>query len=168
MIILGIDPGLQCTGWGIIDAQGNHLHYIDCGTITSKASDTITDRLHSLHVGLSAVVATYHPNQCAMEETYVNSNVASSLKLGQARGALLLSLAIAGMKVSEYAPTLVKKTVVGVGRAEKHQVLAMVKLLLPGCSVESTDAADSLAVAICHHSHHRSYQPTISSSLKKN
>lgn len=154
-IILGIDPGLQHTGWGIIEATGNHLRYIDCGTISPNIRLPFPERLHTLHEGLLGVIRAHSPAECAIEETFVNSNAASSLKLGHARGALLLTVAIAGLKVSEYAPTLIKKSVVGVGRAEKHQVMMMVKLLLPGCLVESEDAADSLATAICHHSHRR-------------
>jgi crossover junction endodeoxyribonuclease RuvC len=153
--ILGIDPGLQCTGWGIIEAQNNHVRYVDSGIITPPPKLPMSRRLHILHEGLAQVISTYQPGECAMEETFLNSNAASSLKLGQARGALLLTMAMSGLEVREYAPLLIKKSVVGVGRAEKHQVLQMVKLLLPGCEVTSEDAADSLAVAICHNSHRK-------------
>jgi crossover junction endodeoxyribonuclease RuvC len=154
-IILGIDPGLNYTGWGIIEAQGNHLHYVDCGVIAPDNRVPMAERLHGLYQGVAAVIAQYQPQECAIEETFVNNNAASSLKLGQARGALLLTIAMSGLAVHEYAPTLIKKTVTGAGRAEKQQVQKMVQLLLPGCLVTSADAADSLAVAICHHSHRK-------------
>lgn len=152
--ILGVDPGLQRTGWGVIAAQDNRISFVACGTIRTRPSDGLHIRLHCLHTGIGDVIARYRPGESAIEETFVSVNGASTLKLGQARGALMLSLALAELPVEEYAATLVKKTVVGAGRAEKTQVEAMVRMLLPGCQMDGPDAADALAVAICH-AHHR-------------
>jgi crossover junction endodeoxyribonuclease RuvC len=154
-IILGIDPGLQKTGWGIIKSNGSNLSFIACGTIKTNAAFPIEQRLAELHKHLSQVITLYTPEQAAIEETFVNNNPISSLKLGQARGALILSLSMAGLPVSEYAPNLIKKTVVGVGRAEKQQIEAMIKILLPGSKTDGADSADALAVAICHASYAR-------------
>lgn len=151
-LILGIDPGLQHTGWGAIQVYGNALRFIHCGTIHSSKG-TLAERLLTLHQGITEVIDRYHPTTVAIEETFVNTNAKSSLLLGHARGALMLAASLAGLPVYEYAATLVKKTVVGVGRAEKNQVSMMVKQLLPGASFDTPDAADALAVAICHHSH---------------
>lgn len=151
--ILGIDPGLQHTGWGIIEAQGNSLKYIACGTVSSNAEEPIAKRILHLSAGLSHVINLYRPEQVAIEETFINKNAASSLKLGHARGALMLTVSLAGLQLKEYAATLVKKSVVGIGRAEKDQVKMMVKQLLPKAEIGSADAADALAVAICHASH---------------
>jgi crossover junction endodeoxyribonuclease RuvC len=151
--ILGIDPGLNRTGWGIIRAEGSSLSYVDCGVIRPDASGELHERLRQLHDGLAAVVARHLPDEAAIEETFVNVNGAATLKLGQARGALMLSLSLCGLPVSEYAATLVKKTVVGVGRAEKAQIGMMVATLLPGSKAASPDAADALAIAICHANH---------------
>lgn len=153
--ILGIDPGLQHTGWGVIEQIGNRLKYVGCGVITAKSDMPLASRLLVLHQGMQAVIAEYSPEECAIEETFVNSNALSSLKLGHARGALMLTAGMAGLPVYEYAATLVKKSVVGVGRAEKNQVEVMVKHLLPGCIITGSDAADALAVAICHAGHKR-------------
>lgn len=150
--ILGIDPGLQKTGWGVIDAEGNHRRFVACGTITTKQK-TLVDRLKELHDGLKTVLETYLPHQAAIEETFINTNARSSLKLGHARGALMLTVSLSAIPLEEYAATLVKKSIVGVGRAEKEQVGMMVKQLLPGCKPDSADAADALAVAICHANH---------------
>lgn len=152
-IILGIDPGLQHTGWGIIKMQDNALFFVACGAVHSKPKDELSKRLFSISDGLKEVIATYQPDQCAIEETFLNKNPMSSLKLGHARGAVMLTVSLAGLSISEYAATLVKKTVVGVGRAEKAQVMMMVKQLLPKADITSEDAADALAVAICHTQH---------------
>lgn len=159
--IIGVDPGLNTTGWGIIEQRGSALSFIACGTITSKVSDSLAERLSVLAKGLRAVLAEHQPTGAAIEETFVNVSGSSTLKLGQARGALLLTLADAGLPVGEYAPTLIKKAVVGVGRAEKAQVTTMVQILLPAAreslAKQKADASDALAVAICH-AHHSGLQ----------
>lgn len=152
--ILGIDPGLNITGWGIIDQQGNRLSFITAGQIKTDPKLPLAERLKTLHEGLSKVLAAYKPDEAAIEETFLNTNALSSLKLGHARGALMLSASIENVPLTEYATRLVKKSVVGVGKAEKEQVAAMVKMILPTAKMESADAADALAVAICH-AHHR-------------
>jgi crossover junction endodeoxyribonuclease RuvC len=152
MIILGIDPSLKNTGWGLIDFHNNKLSFIACGCIVTKASDAIINRLYQTHNTLSEVIYNYQPHEVAMEESFVNKNPSSSLKLAQARGSIILSIALAQLPLTEYAATLVKKSVTGVGRAEKHQVIAMVNLLLPTAKVDNEHAADALAVAICHSS----------------
>lgn len=151
--ILGIDPGLQRTGWGIIVSNQNQLSFKACGIITSSADDNLANRLKALHDGLQKVVLQYKPAESAVEETFVNVNGASTLKLGQARGAILLALSLADLPVYEYSANMIKKSVVGSGHADKNQVAMMVKTLLPG-SLAKADAADALAVAICH-AHHR-------------
>ncbi len=154
--ILGIDPGLVKTGWGVIDYHHGALSFVAAGTIAPAPKTTLADRLLCLHQQLHEVIARYQPQMAAIEETFVNMNAASTLKLGNARGAIVLSLAVAGLPVAEYAALLVKKSVVGVGRAEKGQVGMMVKVLLPRCDVSGADALDALAVAICHaHQSHR-------------
>lgn len=152
-IILGVDPGLQKTGWGIISVRNNALSFLGSGTIRTKPADAMPVRLKTLHEGLSEVIAHYRPDVAAVEETFINKNAASSLKLGQARGAILLSLQLAGLPLYEYAATLVKKSVVGTGHAQKDQIGMMVRTLLPASDAKSEDAADALAVAICHSSH---------------
>lgn len=151
--ILGIDPGLQRTGWGVVEKQGTRLSFVAAGVIASSPKAALDTRLQELHEGLRSVIQAHVPDEAAVEETFTTANGASTLKLGQARGALLLTVALHRLPVHEYAATLVKKTVVGVGRAEKHQVIQMVSYLLPGCGVDQPDAADALAVAICHSSH---------------
>lgn len=153
MIILGIDPGLQRTGWGVIRQTGNTLSMIACGVVASRAEDDLAIRLKHLNQGIDSAINLYHPQEAAIEETFVSVNGASTLKLGQARGALILTLCQAGLNVAEYSATKVKKTIVGAGRAEKHQVAQMVQILLPGCSRYGADAMDALAVAICHAQH---------------
>jgi crossover junction endodeoxyribonuclease RuvC len=150
MRLLGLDPGLRRTGWGIIDVAGNRLRHIANGTIASKDGAEIADRLVALHDGVLAVIAQYEPDAAAVEETFVNKNPVSTLKLGLARGVVLLAPARSGLPVAEYAPNRVKKSLVGVGHAAKEQVQMMVMRLLPDCRLESADAADALAVAICH------------------
>ena len=150
MILIGLDPGLQSTGWGVIEAEANRLRHIANGQATSRAADALADRLVQLHDGLDAVIRAYAPGSAAVEEVFVNTNPQSTLKLGQARGVVLLVVARAGLPVAEYATRFVKKAVVGTGGADKRQVRAMVERLLPGCRVAGEDAADALAVAICH------------------
>ena len=152
--LLGIDPGLRNTGWGVISAEDNRLSHIADGRIVSKDSAPLAERLKQLFDGLQAVVRTYKPVEVAVEETFVNVNAASTLKLGQARGVAMLAPATLSIPVAEYPPNLIKKSVVGTGHAAKEQVQMMVKTLLPGCLIETPDAADALAVAICH-AHHR-------------
>lgn len=150
MRIIGLDPGLRATGWGIIHAEGNRLSHVAHGTIRTNPDDELAWRLRTVHDALAELLAQWQPQSAAVEETFVNKNPSSTLKLGQVRGVVLLAPAQLGLPVAEYAPTEVKKAVVGTGRAEKDQVHAMVKRLLPGCDVHGPDAADALAVAICH------------------
>ncbi|WP_242390381.1 crossover junction endodeoxyribonuclease RuvC [Polymorphum gilvum] len=154
MRILGIDPGLRRTGWGLIEALGNRLTFLGAGTVTSDDKRGLAERLVQLHDGLSAIVAREEPAEAAVEHTFVNKDAGATLKLGQARGIALLVPALAGLPVAEYAPNLVKKTVVGTGHAEKEQIRAMVKILMPRARFDTDDAADALAIAICH-AHHR-------------
>lgn len=156
-MILGIDPGLSKTGWGIVSYEKNTLKFIACGTIKTSDKDATCKRLAAISEGIKKVLAEHDPDVAAVEETFVNNNARSSLALGQARGAAILTLAQHKLSVSEYAATLVKKTVTGNGHAEKTQVGAMVKMLLPGCTPDSADSADALAVAICHSSHSKSF-----------
>ena len=152
--ILGLDPGLRRTGWGIVESLGNGLTYVACGSVATDGKAELAVRLAALHAGLAAVLARYRPDEAAVEETFVNADSRGALRLGQARGIVLLAPAQAGLVVAEYAPNLVKKSVVGAGRAEKEQVRMMVGVLLPKADPQSEDAADALAVAICH-AHHR-------------
>mgnify|MGYP001333291818 CR=1 FL=1 len=154
MRLLGIDPGLRNTGWGVIEIDGNWLSYVSDGVIKSSPKKSLADRLVQLYDGLNGIIQEHQPAEVAVEETFVNVNAASTLKLGQARGIALLAPARAGLLVAEYPPNLVKKSVVGSGHAAKEQVQMMVKTLLPGCQVETADSADALAIAICH-AHHR-------------
>ncbi len=151
--ILGIDPGLRRTGWGVIASVGTRLSFVACGCVRSTDSAELALRLRELHDGLADVLATWEPDEVAVEETFVNKDPQSTLKLGQARGVALLAPALYGAPVSEYSANKVKKTVVGVGHAEKRQVEAMVRVLLPKATPESADAADALAVAITHAQH---------------
>jgi crossover junction endodeoxyribonuclease RuvC len=151
--ILGVDPGLRNTGWGIIDAEGARLSFVASGCVRSDAAASMGVRLRQLHEGLSEVIAAYAPREAAVEETFVNRDPQSALKLGQARGVALTAPALAGLDIEEYAANLVKKTVVGNGHAEKAQVAMMVRVLLPASFAASADAADALAVAICHAQH---------------
>jgi len=157
MVILGIDPALTQTGWGIISSYKNILSFIACGTIKTDAKQSLDVRLHHIYKSISEVIALYKPSEVAIEETFVNTNAVSSLKLGHARGVLMLSAAVAGLKISEYASTSIKKTVVGVGRADKNQVGVMIKYLLPKAVVKNEDEADALAVAICHNNFRVNY-----------
>ena len=153
MIILGLDPGLGCTGWGVIRAEGNRLSHIANGQVRTDARAPLPERLAKLHAALSELVTDYAPGGAAVEEVFVNDNPQSTLKLGQARGVVLLAAAQAGVEVGEYAPRLVKKALVGTGAADKTQVHAMVQRLLPGAQIAGADASDALAVAITH-AHH--------------
>ncbi|ALK08032.1 crossover junction endodeoxyribonuclease RuvC [Blastochloris viridis] len=152
--IIGIDPGLRRTGWGVIAVDGSRLSFIACGTITSDGNDSLAERLAMLHDGLVEVIEAHRPHEAAVEDTFVNKDAVATLKLGQARGIALLVPAKAGLSVAEYAPNLIKKSVVGVGHADKAQVQAMIKVLLPKAELPSADAADALAVAVTH-AHHR-------------
>lgn len=155
--ILGIDPGLVSTGWGIIDVKGNQLSFVACGTISPKKDLPMAERLLALHRQLADIITTHKPTQAAIEETFVTENGQSTLKLGQARGALIVTLAAGGLPVAEYAARLVKKSIVGTGRAEKDQIGQMVGVLLPASRAALAtckhDAADALAVAITHANH---------------
>jgi crossover junction endodeoxyribonuclease RuvC len=152
--ILGIDPGLRRTGWGLIAVEGTRLGFVACGTVTSNDKASLASRLVQLHEGLAAIVRDLVPDEAAVEETFVNKDAQSTLKLGHARGVALLVPALAGVPVAEYAANLVKKTVVGSGHAEKRQIQAMIRVLLPKADPASEDAADALAIAITH-AHHR-------------
>jgi crossover junction endodeoxyribonuclease RuvC len=152
--ILGLDPGLRKTGWGLIVSEGSRLSYGACGVLLSNAEAPLAERLRQLYDGLHRVITDHSPHEVAVEETFVNKDAQATLKLGHARGVALLVPALAGLVVAEYAANLVKKTVVGTGHADKKQVQAMVKLLLPQSNAKTTDAADALAIAITH-AHHR-------------
>jgi crossover junction endodeoxyribonuclease RuvC len=151
--ILGIDPGLRHTGWGMIESEGSRLAFVACGAVHTETGQSLAERLRILHDGLAAVIAAHRPDEAAVEETFVNRDPRSALKLGHARGIALLAPALAGLDVHEYAANLVKKTVVGAGHAEKAQVAMMVRVLLPRSEALTADAADALAVAICHAQH---------------
>ncbi len=152
--ILGIDPGLRRTGWGVVESDGNRLVYVACGSVTSDDKAPLAARLVAIHDGLSRVIAEFGPDEAAVEQTFVNTNAAATLKLGQARGIAMLVPARAGLTVAEYAPNLVKKTVVGAGHGDKGQIRMMIGVLLPKAVPKSEDAADALAIAVTH-AHHR-------------
>ena len=152
--LLGLDPGLRRTGWGVIQVDGTRLSFVACGVVTSDDKRSLADRLVQLHEGLSRIISEHAPCEAAVEETFVSKDARATLKLGQARGVALLVPALRGLTVAEYAANLVKKTVVGAGHAEKHQVEAMIRILLPKADPRAADAADALAVAITH-AHHR-------------
>ncbi len=153
MRLLGLDPGLRHTGWGIIEVDGNRLRHVADGAIHPDPSLELSARLVQLHDQLAEVIARHRPGEAAVEETFVNKNPTSTLKLGLARGVVLLCPALAGLPVAEYPANLVKKSVVGAGHAAKDQIQMMVRVLLPGAALATPDAADALAVAICH-AHH--------------
>jgi crossover junction endodeoxyribonuclease RuvC len=148
--IIGIDPGLRRMGWGIVDVLGNALGFVACGTIISDDKADLASRLCQLYDGLSAIVHTHMPHEAAVEATFVNKDANATLKLGQARGIAMLVPAKAGLPVSEYAPNAVKKSVIGVGHGDKAQIQMMVKVLMPKAVFTGPDAADALAIAICH------------------
>jgi crossover junction endodeoxyribonuclease RuvC len=151
--IIGIDPGLRHLGWGVIEILGSRLSFVACGSTHSAADDTIAERLRQLHIGLAAAIAAHRPDEAAVEETFVNRDPQSALRLGQARGVALVVPALAGLPVAEYAANLIKKTVTGAGHAHKQQIGMMVKILLPMADPTTADAADALAVAITHAQH---------------
>jgi crossover junction endodeoxyribonuclease RuvC len=152
--ILGIDPGLRRTGWGVVDIEGNRLMFVACGTVATNEREALAERLVAIHEGLVRIVDDFRPDEAAVEATFVNRDAAATLKLGQARGIALLVPAKAGVSVAEYAPNLVKKTIVGTGHGEKAQIRMMIAVLLPTADPASEDAADALAIAITH-AHHR-------------
>jgi crossover junction endodeoxyribonuclease RuvC len=152
--LLGLDPGLRFTGWGVVEVDGNRLRHLADGVIATDHEQDVPTRLRALHDALAALIAAQRPDEAAIEETYVNRNGAATLKLGYARGVALLAGALAGIPVAEYGAMAVKLAVVGTGAAEKQQVQMMVRRLLPGAAIRRADAADALAVAICH-AHHR-------------
>jgi crossover junction endodeoxyribonuclease RuvC len=152
--ILGIDPGLRRTGWGVVESAGNRLAFIGCGSVATDDHASLAARLLTLHEGLVRVIDEFRPDEAAVEATFVNKDASATLKLGQARGIALLVPAQAGVAVAEYSPNLVKKTIVGAGHAEKVQIRVMVGMLLPKADPQSDDAADALAIAITH-AHHR-------------
>jgi crossover junction endodeoxyribonuclease RuvC len=156
MKLIGLDPGLRATGWGVIDVDGNNLTYVADGTVRVPAKLSLAERLAILFGALTSVIETYRPDEAAVEETFVNRNPQSTLKLGQARGVVLLAPAIADIPVSEYSANVIKKSLVGAGHAGKGQLEMMVRTLLPGASIDSPDAADALGVAVCHAHHRRS------------
>lgn len=152
--IIGIDPGLRRTGWGVIEAEGNRLIYVACGSVEPPDDLPLSGRLLAIHEGLAAVLSDHKPSEAAVEQTFVNKDGVATLKLGQARGVAMLAPAMFGITVAEYAPNQVKKTVVGAGHADKQQIAMMLKILLPKAEPPSADAADALAIAITH-AHHR-------------
>jgi len=153
--ILGIDPGLRRTGWGVVEIDGNRLSFIGCGSVETSDKAELALRLLAIHDGLSRVVEQFAPDEAAVEATFVNKDAVATLKLGQARGIAMLVPARASVPVSEYAPNLVKKTIVGAGHCEKSQIRMMIGVLLPKADPQSEDAADALAIAVTH-AHHRS------------
>ena len=152
--IIGIDPGLRNTGWGVIDSLGNSLRFVASGTVKSDNKLDLASRLSQLYSGLETVLHDFQPFEAAVENTFVNKDATATLKLGQARGIAMLAPARAGLRVAEYAPNAVKKAVIGVGHGDKKQILMMVKMLIPKATFDSDHAADALAIAICH-AHHR-------------
>ena len=148
--ILGIDPGLRNCGWGVVEQTGSRLIFVAAGTVHSDARAALPARLLAIHDGLTDVLSRYAPHEAAVEETFVNKDARATLKLGQARGAVMLVPAKAGLPIGEYAPNQVKKTVIGVGHGTKAQINLMVGMLLPQARWDSDDAADALAIAICH------------------
>ena len=165
MRVIGIDPGLRRTGWGVVDVDGTRLTHVANGVCESRGA-SLAERLCSLHQALSEVIARHAPDQAAVEQTFVNKDAAGTLKLGQARGIALLVPAQAGLLVAEYAPNAVKKVVVGVGHAEKSQVAHMVALQLPKAQIAGPDAADALAIALCH-AHHARFSGRLEEALAR-
>jgi crossover junction endodeoxyribonuclease RuvC len=151
--IIGLDPGLRHTGWGIIEAEGTRLSYIADGAVHSVNEDDLATRLLQIHQQVLAVLDEFMPDEAAIEETFVNNDARATLKLGQARGVVMLAPVLRNIGVAEYAPNVIKKTVVGNGHAEKDQVKHMVKVLLPRAELKTADSVDALAIAICHAQH---------------
>ena len=160
--IIGIDPGLRRTGWGIVEADGVRLTYVASGLVTSDSEDSLAYRLRAIYEGLVEVMVNFRPQEAAVEETFVNKDARATLKLGQARGMALLAPAQKGLTVAEYPPNVIKKTVTGTGHGEKRQIAAMIGFLLPKARFESADEADALAIAICHASHRQSARMILS------
>lgn len=158
MRILGLDPSLSSTGWGVIETENNRLKYVADGFIKTDPKMPLPERLALIHKTLQQVIETYHPDEAAIEQVFLNDNPNSTIKLGMARGVVIMAPALFNIPVTEYEPTKVKKAVVGVGRAEKSQVETMVKVLLPGCKPKNNDSSDALAMAICHFNMRGSYQ----------
>ncbi|RIX98753.1 crossover junction endodeoxyribonuclease RuvC [Aureimonas flava] len=156
--IIGIDPGLRRTGWGVVETVGNALRFVASGTVTSDNELDLATRLRQLHDGLTEVIGGFRPDEAAVEQTFVNKDAVATLKLGQARGVAMLVPSLAGLPVAEYAPNAVKKAVIGVGHGEKAQIHMMVKVLMPKATFDTDDAADALAIAICHTHHRQSAQ----------
>jgi crossover junction endodeoxyribonuclease RuvC len=152
--IMGIDPGLRRTGWGIVEISGNRLGFLGCGSVTTNDRDMLAVRLLAIHDGLMRILDEFRPDEAAVESTFVNGNAQATLKLGQARGIAMVVPARAGVPVAEYAPNLVKKSIVGAGHGDKTQVRVMIGVLLPKADPETDDAADALAIAVTH-AHHR-------------
>lgn len=165
--IIGIDPGLRRTGWGIIESDGVRLGYVDSGYVESDSDDLLAYRLREIFQGISSVIASFKPREAAVEETFVNKDARATLKLGQARGMALLAPAMKNLVVAEYPPNLIKKSVVGAGHAEKRQVQLMVKMLLPKATFQNADEADALAIAICHANHRGSPQARLARRIKE-
>lgn len=152
--IMGIDPGLRRTGWAMIETRGTQLTFVAAGTVRSDDRHDLPSRLRQLHEGLAEILHAHRPDEAAVEQTFVNKDAVATLKLGQARGAVMLVPALAGLPVAEYAPNAVKKSVIGVGHGDKKQIHMMVKVLMPKATFDTDDAADAIAIAICH-AHHR-------------
>ena len=165
MRVMGIDPGLRNMGWGIISVSGSRISHIANGVCHGAGTD-LGGRLLALHLGLREVLDAYQPDAAAVEQTFVNKDGAGTLKLGQARGIAMLALAQSGLSIGEYAPNAVKKAVVGVGHADKRQIVHMVRLQLPGVDIAGADAADALAIAICH-AHHAQSAGHLAAALAK-
>jgi crossover junction endodeoxyribonuclease RuvC len=161
--ILGIDPGLRRTGWGMIASEGNRLVFLACGSLATQDGAALATRLLAIHDGLRRVLDEHVPDEAAVEATFVNKDASATLKLGQARGIAMLVPAIAGLPVAEYAPNLVKKTIIGVGHGEKAQIRMMISVLLPKADPKSHDAADALAIAVTHAHHRQSAGPLLTS-----
>jgi crossover junction endodeoxyribonuclease RuvC len=161
--IIGIDPGLRRCGWGVIESTGNRLSFVACGVVTPPVKDALPLRLTHIFAAIGGLVREWRPDEAAVEETFVNQGERSALLLGQARGVALMTPASMGLPVAEYAANLIKKSVVGSGHADKTQVQAMVRILLPQADVSKADAADALAIAICH-AHHRSHRALMASA----
>jgi crossover junction endodeoxyribonuclease RuvC len=164
--IIGIDPGLRRTGWGVVESQGNTLRFVAAGSVTSDDKAALAARLVQIHDGLADVLKRVAADEAAVEQTFVNKDASATLKLGQARGIALLVPALAGLPVAEYAPNQVKKAVIGVGHGEKAQIHMMVKVLLPKATFDSHDAADALAIAICHAHHRQSVPARLAAALR--
>ncbi len=158
--IMGLDPSLSSTGWGIIEVENNRLRYVADGFIPTSPKMPIAERLAIIHKTLAEVIALYRPDEAAIEQVFLNDNPTSTIKLGMARGVVILAPALAGIPVTEYEPNKIKKAVVGVGKADKHQVETMVKILLPGCKPKNNDSSDALSMAICHNSY-RGYKEAL-------